>query len=246
MEKSLSDLDQLGCEGEVSFNECELAVKNMRKNKSPGLDGICIEFYQKFWPLLGNLLVDVFNQCYHDGRLTDSQRISVITLIHKKDDKDEIGNYRPISLTNVDYRILAFVLANRLQKVMAKIVNEDQTAYMRGRYMGYNIRLVSDTIDYDILNKSGILLTIDFKKAFDSLEWNFMLKILQTFNFGPSFINWIKTIYNSPEACIKNNGHISEVFQISCGIRQGCPVSALLYVLSVEVLATKIRQSQCP
>ena len=88
------------------------------------------------------------------------------------------------------------------------------------------------------------LLTIDFKKAFDSLEWNFMLKTLQTFNFGPSFINWIKTIYNSPEACIENNGHISEVFQISRGIRQGCPVSALLNVLSVEVLATKIRQSQ--
>ena len=80
-----------------------------------------------------------------------------MTLIHKKYDKDEIGNYRPISLTNVGYRILAFVLANRLQKVMAKIVNEDQTAYMRGRYVGYNIRLVSDTIDYyDILNKSGI------------------------------------------------------------------------------------------
>ena len=111
--------------------------------------------------------------------------------------------------------------------------------------MGYNIRLVSDTIDYyDILNKSGILLTIDFKKAFDSLEWNFMLKTLQTFNFGPSFINWVKTIYNSPETCIKNNGHISEVFQISRSIRQGCPVSALLYVLYVEVLAKKIRQSQ--
>ena len=71
--------------------------------------------------------------------------------------------------------------------------------------MGNNVRLVSDVIDYyDILNKSGILLAIDFRKAFDSIEWNFIYKSLESLNFGPSFINWIKAIYNSPEACIKN------------------------------------------
>ena len=242
-ERSLSDLDKLECEGDISYNECELAIKSMKTNKSPGLDGICIEFYKKFLPILRNLLTDVFNQCYHDGKLTMSQRITVMSLIHKKDDKDDIANYRPISLTNVDYRILTFVLTNRLQKVIGKIINDDQTAYIKGRFMGNNVRLVSDMIDYyDILNKSGILLAIDFRKAFDSIEWNFIYKSLESLNFGPSFINWIKTIYNSPEACIKNNGHVSEVFQMSRGIRQGCSVSALLFVISVEILATKIRQ----
>ena len=108
---------------------------------------------------------------YHDGKLTASQKMAVLSLIHKKDDKDNITNYRPISLTNVDYRILAFVLANRLQKVIGKIISNDQTAYIKGRYMGHNIRLVSDVIDYyDMLNKSGISLAIDFHKAFDSIE----------------------------------------------------------------------------
>ena len=154
-----------------------------------------------------------------------------MSLIHKKDDKDDIANYRPISLTNVDYRILAFVLANRLQKVIGKIINVGQTAYKKGQFMGNNIRLVSDLIDYyDILIKSGILLAIDYHKAFDSIEWNFIYKALKSLNFGLS-INWIK-----------NNGHLSEVFQMFRGIRQGCSVSALLFILSVEILATKIRQ----
>ena len=112
--------------------------------------------------------------------------------------------------------------------------------------MGTNIRLVSDIIDYfDMMGDSGFLLMLDFKKAFDSLEWNFLLRSLQYFNFGPSFIKWIETIYWKPEACIKNNGHISDTFKIFRGIRQGCPVSAILFVLCVEVLGIKIRSSQC-
>ena len=244
LDKTLDESDKLLCEGEISYKECEFAVKEMKINKSPGLDGICVEFYQTFWPILGNFLVDVFNSSYRKGKLVQSQRLSVMTLIHKKDDRDDINNYRPISLTNVDYRIIAFVLANRLQKVIGKIINQDQTAYIKGRYMGYNIRLVSDTIDYyDITNKSGMLFSLDFKKAFDSLEWNFIFKTLEAFNFGDSFINWIKTIYNSPEACIKNNGYLSETFEITRGVRQGCPVSSLLFILSAEILATKIRKS---
>ena len=243
-EAILSVIDRNLCEGKITQEECIDALKIMKKNKSPGLDGICIEFYQTYWPIVGQLLRDVFNESYENETLTDSQRKSVISLIFKNGDNEDIANYRPISLTNVDYRILAFVLANRLQKVIGSIVNNDQTAYIKGRYMGYNIRLVSDVVEYyDMSEKSGILMTLDFKKAFDSLEWNFLLKTLDFFNFGPSFKKWIKTIYDRPEACIKNNGHISNSFSIYRGIRQGCPVSALLFVLAVEILGLKIRQS---
>ena len=151
----------------------------MKKNKSPGMDGITIEFYQAFWPLLGNLLVDVFNESYELGKLPDSQRKSVMSLIFKRGDEDDISNYRSISLTNTDYRILAFTLAERMQKILGDIISNDQTAYVKGRYMGTNIRLVSDVIDYyDLLNKSGLLLMVDFQKAFDSLDWHFLFKTL--------------------------------------------------------------------
>ena len=165
-----------------------------------------------------------------------------MSLIYKKDDEDDIRNYRPISLTNVDYRILAFTLAERMQKVLGDIVSNDQTAYLKGRYMGTNMRLVGDIIDYyDMINKSGILLVLDFQKAFDSLERDFLITALKFFKFGESFIRWIEVIYHKPKACVKNNGYLSDFFDISRGIRQGCPVSALLFLLCVEILGIKLR-----
>ena len=141
------------------------SLNKMKKNKAPGLDGIITEFYQEFWPLISNLLVDVYNQSHDTGSLPDSLRISVMSLIYKKDDEDDIRSYRPMSLTNVDYRILAFTLAEHMQKVLGDIVTNDQTAYLKGRYMGTNIRLIGDVIDYyDMMNKSGILLMLDFQK----------------------------------------------------------------------------------
>ena len=136
--------------------ECFSAISNMKVNKAPGLDGLSIEFNTKFWPLIGDLMVDVFNESYKDGVLPRSQRSAVFSLIFKNGDMKDIANYRPISLTNVDYRIMAFVLANRLQGVIDKIVNHDQTAYVRNRYMGNNIRLVEDVIEhFDNNRKKG-------------------------------------------------------------------------------------------
>ena len=191
-------------------------------------------------------MIDVYNESYQNGSLPESQRMAVMSLIFKKGDEENIKNYRPISLTNVDYRILAVTLAQRVQKVIGNIISNDQTAYIKGRYMDTNIRLVSDVIDYfDMMEESGFLLMLDFKKAFDSIEWNFLLRALRYFNFGPTFIKWVETIYSKPEACIKNNGHISDTFKISRGIRQGCPVSALLFITCVEILGIKVRSSQC-
>ena len=242
-ENVLNETEKESCEGKITFNECRNALSKMKNNKSPGLDGISIEFYKKFWDSIGNVLVDMYNECYERGELVDSQNLSVFSLIYKKGDKADISNYRPISLSNVDYKILAFVLAHRVQNVVGNIINKDQSAYIKGRYMGHNIRLVNDVIDhYDQIGEEGMLFLADFKKAFDSLEWNFMIQTLSFFNFGDSFMNWVKTLYGAPKACIKNNGYISDTFTLHRGIRQGCPVSALLFIIAVEVLGLRIRQ----
>ena len=110
--------------------------------------------------------------------------------------------------------------------------------------MGTNIRLVNNIIKYyNLFSKSGILLALDFTKAFDTLLWDFIFKSLQFFNFGPSFSNWLKSLYHKPEACIKNNGYFSDYFNIQRGVRQGCSVSALMFMLCVEVLVIKVRNS---
>ena len=190
---------------------------------------------------MGNLMVHMFNESHELGELSESQRKAVLALIFNKDDQEDISNYRPISLTNVDYRILAFTLA---EQVVGDLVSTDQSAYIKRRDMGTNIRLVNDIIEYcDLFSKSGIPLTLDFTKEFDTLQWNFMFKTLQFFSLGPSFIQWIKALYHKPEACIKDNGYFSEYYNIQRGVRQGCPVSSLIFILCVEVLAIKVRNS---
>ena len=127
-----------------------------------------------------------------------------MTLTFKKGEEDEIGNFRPISLTNVDYRILAFVLSNRLQNIIPSIVNTDQTAYIKGRYIGQNIRLLLDIINiynYNTKDKQSSVMTLDFTKAFDTLEWNVMFKVMKF--FGELFIKWIKLLYEEPISYIK-------------------------------------------
>ena len=241
---ALVDDKQQICEGMISVSECAQAIEKMKRNKSPGEDGLPIEFYHTFWNDIDTFLVDIYNESFDNKELPLSLRRSVMTLIYKKDDKNNIENYRPISLTNTDYRILAFVLASRLQNVIADIVKADQVAYIKDRFIGSNIRLVHDVFDlYNEKNLSGLLMFADFKKAFDSIEWEFLFQVLNKFNFGQNFKHWIKLLYTNPVAFIKNNGFFSAEFALTRGVRQGCPVSALLFILCTEVLACSIRQN---
>ena len=146
---------------------------------------------------------------------------------------------------NTDYKILAKLLANRLQKVISSIIDTDQCGYIKGRYIGQNIRLISDVIHLSkTCNVHGALLFVDFEKAFDSIRWPFLHRALKAFNFGNTFCSWIKILYNCTSSCITNNGHSTAFFPLSRGIRQGCPVGALLFIIAVEMLAIKIRTSQ--
>ena len=123
-----------------------------------------------------------------------------MSLIFKKGDTEDLENYRPISLTNVDYKILAFTLAARLQKVIGFIINPDQVAYIQDRFIGTNVRLILDVVEK---TQEGALFFLDFKKAYDSLEWNFIFECMRRYNFGESMMKWIKLLYNKPIACIK-------------------------------------------
>ena len=93
-------------------------------------------------------------------------------------------------------------------------------------------------------NSPGILLQLDFEKAFDSVEWTFLLSVLKKYNFGEYFIKWIKVLYSRPKLCIKNNGYLSNYIGMGRGIRQGCPVSALLFILIIETLAHSIQNDK--
>ena len=144
-----------------------------------------------------------------NGEMTYSQRLAVISLKHKKAKKNVLQHYRPISLTNTDYKIIAFIFAQRLQKIIHKQIGNEQTAYIKGRLIGTNARFILDIFDCcETYNKEGVLLFLDFENAFDSVEWNFLFKTLEKFNIGPNFLKWIKLLYNKPIFRLKNNGWI--------------------------------------
>ena len=233
------------CEGPISEKECYDAIMSMSCDKSPGTDGLPVNFYRIFWDDLKELVCNVFNTCFNDGKLCPSMKRGIITLLPKKG-KDTLllKNWRPISLLNTDYKILAKVLSTRLQKVLPSIIHGDQTGFLKDRYVGENIRLLLDSIDFcKKYSLNGIVFSIDFEKAFDSVEWNFLDMCLSKFGFGSTFKSFVKLMYTDIESCVINNGFTSPVFSLQRGVRQGCPLSPYLFLIGAEILGIMLRQS---
>ena len=133
------------CEAEITLSECTQAVKGLKRGKTPGTDGLTADFYQVFWQDVKDLVLDSLQFGFINGRLSTEQKRSVLRLLPKKGkDLTDIKNWRPISLLNTDYKILASVLANRLQTVLPSIISLDQNGYLKGRYIGFNIRTICD------------------------------------------------------------------------------------------------------
>ena len=242
--KQLSSENKELCEGLLTVKECERAVFAMQKNKAPGSDGISIEFYQVFWSQIKTFLVDALNECYVTGLMSNTQRKGLITLLFKKGDSHDLKNWRPITLLNCDYKIMAAVLAARVHKVIGEIVHGDQTGYIKGRQASSNIRLTRDVIEYFIKNnKNAAIMLADFTKAFDVLDIRFLNLCLEKFNFGESFRKWISVLYTHISSSVLVNGWISKSFDIERGIRQGCPLSSLLFILAAEFMANRVREN---
>ena len=241
----LSENYRNSCEKPLDINECKKAIDMLSSGKSPGSDGFTADFYKFFWDDIKHLLFDSFNHPLKSGLLSIDQKRGILSLSPKKGkDIRYLKNWRPITLLNTDYKILAKVLGTRLRNVLPELIHPDQVAYLKDRYIGQNIRIVDDILYYiKETNDNGIIACIDFEKAFDSVEWSYIHETLKAFKFGPNFIKWTQIMYNNISSCVMNNGYSSSFFTVSRGIRQGCPLSAYLFLLVVETLAAGIRQN---
>ena len=243
--KHLSENEREVCEGAITKKELGLALLQMQNGKSPGIDGLPCEFYKTFWQLIGDDFTEVVNQCFEESSLTSSQRFGLITCLFKKGDRTDLQNWRPISLLNADYKIMAKTLANRLAKVIEHVVADDQTCAIPGRTIlstCHSLRNIIDLCEQENLPVG--LLSIDQMKAFDRVGWNFLFKTLEKFGFGTYFCTWVKILYTDIVSAVKVNGYVSDTFSLGRGVRQGCPLSAPLYVLIAEIFAENIRRDK--
>ena len=192
-------------------------------------------------------MVKSFNESYENGELGESQKQAVTTLIDKGKGgtllKKKKKNWRPISLWKVDYNIASKAVSRRFISYLPTLIHENQVGCVQGHSILDNIRNIADVIDHSKnMILPGISINIDFEKAFDSLNWNFLIAALEKFYFDPSLIKWIDEFYTNVSSSILNNGFTSKHFKVKTGVRQGDPLLPYLFTMVVEVMACKIRQ----
>jgi exonuclease III len=234
----LSENDKLTTNGIITESEALKSLKTLSNGKTPGIDGLTTDFYKFFWNNIKTLVLQSLNFSFNKGEMSKDQKLGIITLTPKKNKiRLHLKNWRPITLLTVDYKILAKCLAIRLEDILPKYISQSQFGYVKDRYIGENIRCVIDINEICKENNiQGLALQIDFEKAFDSISWDYMFKTLEKMNFGEDFIKWVKILYKNTQSKVLNNGTLTDSFDLQRGVHQGCPLSALLFILLVQVL----------
>ena len=231
-------------ETDLLESEVGRALNSLNNNSAPGPDGITNCFLKFFWIKIKDLVLGSFRAAFITGEMSLTQKQAIITLIHKGKElpRSSLSNWRPISLTNSDYKLLAKTMASRLSNVLTDIIHENQVGFVKGRKISHMIRLIDDTIEHlNISQRPGILLAIDYRRAFDSVSKEFIIWSFRKFGFGENFIKWVQVLTTNTMSAVSYLGWTSESFAISSGVRQGCPFSPMAFIIALEILAIKLR-----
>ncbi len=240
----LNDSQRNILDSPLTIEELKSALNCMSSNKAPGLDGIPPELLKTLWDIIAPLILNSLNFALEKGALPRDQTTALITLLLKKGkDPLECSSYRPISLLSRDSKLLAKVLALRLDRCIGDLITYDQSGFLRGRFAADNIRRLLHIIQQaDSYTASSAILSLDAEKAFNRIDWSFFWSVLEHFEFGSFFLQAVKTIYSECSARVITGSSISPSFYLGRGTRQGCPLSPLLFNLSLEPLAQAFRQ----
>jgi exonuclease III len=241
-DSKLNDDEKSDLDSDLTLGEFDEAVLEAKNNGSPGIDGISNKFIKRYWQLFRVPLFRYTEYCLENGNLTENFKCAKIRLIPKKGDPKKISNWRPISLLNCFYKIISRVLANRMKKVSDKILHVGQKGYSKKKWcQEVAISLIDNVCDLRAQNKSGCIVSLDIKKAFDSISHDFMEEALRFFNFGDRYIGWIKTICTKRRACIiLNTGTLGASFDLERGNAQGDVISPFVFNICYQILLLKI------
>ena len=208
---------------QIAPADLEEAIKGMSNNKTPGQDGIPVDFYKVFWSILKQPFYDMLLQVYQDQMLHESARKGVLNLIPKQDkDTRYIKNLRPITLLNTDYKIIEKAIANKMIPALDSIIHKDQRGFMKNRRISVNIRKMLDIIQQaKIEDLEAVVLSLDFVKCFDKCSFTILHGSLEFFDFGDIVKDWTKILYREYTVKVQNNGYFSTEIKIKKGVHQG-------------------------
>ncbi|KAJ9704891.1 hypothetical protein PVL29_003103 [Vitis rotundifolia] len=231
---------------ETPFSEAEIhsALLEMNGDKAPGPDGFTMAFWQYCWDFAKEEILEMFLEFHENGSFLKSLNNTFLVLIPKKIGAEELGDFRPISLVGGIYKLLAKVLANRLKRVVGKVVSPAQNAFVKGRQILDASLIANKVIDsWQKRKEKGLICKLDIEKAYDSINWQFLMKVLEKMGFGHKWRGWIWSCLSSAKFSVLINGVPAGFFPSSKGLRQGDPLSPYLFVMGMEVLDVLIRRA---
>ena len=219
-------------------------MNQLKAGKAPGPDGFTANFFQHFWELIKWEVWWVVEESRTLRWMYPAMNANFIALIPKTEDSNSLDKYRHIALCNIIYKIVSKVIALRLKPMLPLIISPEQSGYVEGRQITDGIILTHEIIhSLKQTKKPGMLLKIDLSKAFDSISWEYLQKILKAFGFAPLWIRWINNLLSPSFFTILINGIPSPTFRPSRGIKQGDPLSPFLFVILAEGLGHSIKST---
>jgi len=215
------------------------------KGTTPGPDGIPNEIYKWTWKITGPIIIKAWEHSLATGHLAPSQKESAICLLDKKGkDRRHIGNLRPITLSNCDLKLITKTYTTRINTILGRILCNNQTAYLKGRQVHDGLRLIDLYKEHFTENKTeGYLVGLDARKAYDSVDHNFIAATLAEYGFNAEFIKIFRILYNDIVTKVIVNGHLTDKIEIGRGVKQGDALSCSLFILLMDKVIRDLNNS---